>query len=78
MPVSYTHLDVYKRQAAKKPAPITGIRKRTIFREGDAAQQVNDLVAALQKDGHDFSVGIPMDTPIPKAERCLLYTSRCV
>ena len=57
------------RSAAKKPAPITGIRKRTIFREGDAAQQVNDLVAALKKDGHDFSVGIPMDTPIPKAER---------
>ena len=57
------------RSAAKKPAPITGIRKRTIFREGDAAQQVSDLVAALKKDGHDFSVGIPMDTPIPKAER---------
>ena len=57
------------RSAAKKPAPITGIRKRTIFREGDAAQQVNDLVVALKKDGHDFSVGIPMDTPIPKAER---------
>ena len=53
------------RSAAKKPAPITGIRKKTIFREGDAAQQVADLVAALKKDGHDFSVGIPMDTPIP-------------
>ena len=48
------------------------------------AQQVADLVAALKKDGHDFSVGIPMDTPIPQAERvvsagkgigCLLYTS---
>ena len=31
------------RSAAKKPAPITGIRKKTIFREGDAAQQVADL-----------------------------------
>ena len=51
--VSYTHL----------------IRKKTIFREGDAAQQVADLVAALKKDGHDFSVGIPMDTPIPQAAR---------
>ena len=29
------------RSTAKKPAPITGIRKRTIFREGDAAQQVD-------------------------------------
>ena len=46
-----------------------GIRNKTIFREGDAAQQVADLVAALKKDGHDFSVGIPMDTPIPQAER---------
>ena len=26
-------------------------------------------MAALKKDGHDFSVGIPMDTPIPQAER---------
>ena len=28
-----------------------------------------ESVAALKKDGHDFSVGIPMDTPIPQAER---------
>ena len=27
------------------------------------------LVAALKKDGYDFSVGIPMDTPIAQAER---------
>ena len=27
------------------------------------------LVAALQKDGYDFSVGIPLDTPISQAER---------
>ena len=27
------------------------------------------LVAALKKDGHDFTVGIPMDTPISQAER---------
>ena len=32
-------------------------------------QQVADLGGALKKDGHDFSVGIPMDTPIPQAER---------
>ncbi len=57
------------RSAAKKPAPITGIRKRHIFRDGDAAQKVAELVAALKKDGHDFTVGIPMDTPITQAER---------
>ncbi len=26
-------------------------------------------MAALKKDGYDFSVGIPLDTPIPQAER---------
>ena len=57
------------RSAAKKPAPITGIRKKHIFREGDAVQKVAELVAALKKDGHDFSVGIPLDTPISQAER---------
>ena len=57
------------RSAAKKPAPITGIRKGQIFREGDAAQKVSELVSALKKDGYDFSVGIGIDTPISQAER---------
>ncbi len=54
---------------AKKPAPITGIRKRTVFRDGDAKTQVAALVEVLKKDGFDFTVGIPMDTPIVQAER---------
>ena len=53
----------------KKPAPVTGVRKRMIFREGTAAEQVAALVEHLKKDGYDFTVGIPMDTPIPQAER---------
>lgn len=53
----------------KKPAPVTGVRKKRIFKEGDAAAQVVALVEALQKDGYDFRVGIPMDTPIVEAER---------
>ncbi len=57
------------RSAAKKPAPITGVRKGHIFREGSAADKVNALAAALKKDGHDFTVGIPSDTPIAQAER---------
>ena len=55
--------------AAKKPAPITGVRKGLIIKEGDAKARVDALVAALKKDGYDFSVGIPMDTPIAQAER---------
>ena len=54
---------------AKKPAPITGIRKGKILRDGTPAEQVAALVELLEKDGHDFSVGIPMDTPIAQAER---------
>ena len=55
--------------APKKPAPITGVRKGLILKEGDAKERVDALVAALKKDGYDFSVGIPMDTPIAQAER---------
>lgn len=55
--------------APKKPAPITGIRKQMIFKEGTPAERVTALVQALKKAGHDFTVGIPLDTPIAKAER---------
>ena len=54
---------------AKKPAPITGVRKGMILKEGGAKERVDALVAALKKDGYDFSVGIPIDTPIAQAER---------
>ncbi|MBR0172537.1 MAG: acyl-CoA dehydrogenase family protein [Lachnospiraceae bacterium] len=57
------------RSVAKKPAPVTGVRKGRIFREGDAKNKVAELVAALKSDGYDFSVGIAKDTPIAEAER---------
>ncbi|MCI8682913.1 MAG: acyl-CoA dehydrogenase [Lachnospiraceae bacterium] len=57
------------RSAAKKPAPITGVRKGKIFKEGGAKERVEALAEALKKDGHDFTVGIPVDTPIAQAER---------
>ena len=53
----------------KKPAPVTGVRKKVILREGSAADQVAALVEHLKKDGHDFTVGSPIDTPIAQAER---------
>lgn len=52
-----------------KAAPITGIRKRMIFREGNSKERVQALADALKKDGYDFTVGIPLDTPIAVAER---------
>lgn len=48
---------------------ITGDRKKMIFKEGTPKEQVEALVAALKKDGYDFTVGIPMDTPIQLSER---------
>ncbi len=53
----------------RKPAPVTGVRKKTILRDGAPADQVAALVEHLKKDGHDFTVGIPLDTPIVQAER---------
>lgn len=53
----------------QKPAPITGVRKKILLREGDAKEQVQALAQALKKDGFDFTVGIPLDTPIARAER---------
>lgn len=53
----------------KAKGAITGVRKKQIFKEGTAQERVDKLVAALKADGYDFSVGIPMDTPIMNAER---------
>ena len=49
--------------------PITGDRKKIIFKKGTAEERVKALVEALKADGYDFTVGIPIDTPISKAER---------
>ena len=57
-----------KDRAAKK-GPATGERKKVIFKDGTSSDKVAALVAALQKDGYDFTVGIPIDTPIVQAER---------
>ena len=52
----------------KKKSAITGPRKKVMF-AGSPEEQVEQLVSALKADGHDFSVGIDMDTPIIQAER---------
>ena len=55
--------------AARKTGPETGARKKIVYKDGSAAERVDTLVAALKKDGYDFTVGIPIDTPIAQAER---------
>ena len=52
-----------------KSEPATGNRKKTIFNSGAPAERVDALVKALKADGYDFTVGIPLDTPISQAER---------
>ena len=54
---------------AAAPGGETGPRKKQIFKGGDPEEMVAKVVAALKKDGHDFTVGIPIDTPIVQAER---------
>lgn len=56
----------------KKPSAkghATGLRKNIIFKDGDMKDKVNALVEALKADGYDFTVGIPLDTPIAMADR---------
>ncbi len=54
---------------AGKKKSVTGDRKRMILKDGTAQEQVDALVAALKKDGYDFTVGIDIDTPIKDSER---------
>ena len=61
--VSYTHLDVYKRQGLK----------------GDAAAQTKALLAEKQPlEVVDEALIPALDIVGAKYENCLLYTSRCV
>ena len=53
----------------KKKTAVTGPRKNMILKDGTAKERVERLVEALKADGHDFSVGIDIDTPIGEAER---------
>lgn len=52
-----------------KKTAVTGTRKNMIFKDGSAKDKVKALVAALKADGYDFTVGIPLYTPIGKSER---------
>ena len=54
---------------ATEKKSITGNRKRTIFKDGEAKDKVEALVNALKKDGYDFTVGIDINTPIQQSER---------
>ncbi|GKU24984.1 acyl-CoA dehydrogenase family protein [Clostridium folliculivorans] len=54
---------------APQHEPATGYRKKVVFKQGTAEEKVASLVKALKDDGYDFTIGIPLDTPISKADR---------
>lgn len=58
-----------KRDKKTSRDPLTGARKKIIFKDGTAEEKVYNLVEALKTDGYDFSVGIDINTPITKADR---------
>ena len=68
--VSYTHLDVYKRQPQEGAPPAGGLRRQ---RRGDPGpgRRVR-TPAGVQR--HRRGSG----QPVPLCPGCLLYTSRCV
>ena len=55
--------------SSKKKGPIAGNRKKMILKDGTVEERVAKLVESLKSDGYDFTVGIPLDTPITKADR---------
>ena len=69
LPVSYTHLDVYKRQ--KLANPDTEVQLRAD--RGVAYGRIVEVMGAAQKAGLS-RIGFVADNVVV----CLLYTSRCV
>ena len=70
--VSYTHLDVYKRQSYTHPTMIAQLGPRRFAAEGSPADCV---LAGI----HDVLEGAKPDLVLSGVNRgCLLYTSRCV
>ena len=66
-PVSYTHLDVYKRQVYYNHSDYVGGMKETTLRE-KMAKKPEDVIYLAVK-------GMLPKGPLGS---CLLYTSRCV
>ena len=70
--VSYTHLDVYKRQCQNR-SMIHGISQETTV----APQIITNCFRALSK-GSARNMDKRLSIIRPTARSCLLYTSRCV
>ena len=73
IPVSYTHLDVYKRQ--DKYTPVTAEPFTTALTEAKAVKEDGD---AMQDDVTTAESALLEAMMNLRYRACLLYTSRCV
>ena len=92
MPVSYTHLDVYKRQAAPDvvlvvldPVIETALDSfdAVSYTHLDVYKRQAQIIARYQREGDAASETFdPLEldrfSTLQQLSRCLLYTSRCV
>ena len=70
MAVSYTHLDVYKRQLFGCSTDNISLHLKNIFAEGELDKNsVTAKFSATASDGKNY---------LMQFYNCLLYTSRCV
>ena len=79
MPVSYTHLDVYKRQSLDNTATTTGHvpgTHDTVTSTDDETVPVGHKT--LPQTGGDIPLWAGVGAPLLLIAGCLLYTSRCV
>ena len=77
-PVSYTHLDVYKRQGQTRGDWPYSVAEHSLLVEEIFTRQTGESakwrLAALLHDAPEYVIG-DMISPV---KACLLYTSRCV
>ena len=75
-PVSYTHLDVYKRQQKKYPEAIYYLKEAIKkARQKDLKARYAFIIGQLHEKNNDYAGALDF---YKMAKNCLLYTSRCV
>ena len=88
VPVSYTHLDVYKRQAQGIFVNFLNVQRTSRKKIPFGIAQILSLIhisnlpgqKILLRGNHDYwwSTVAKMEKVLAKEKICLLYTSRCV
>ena len=90
-PVSYTHLDVYKRQLGTSTwqiqeitrdrvvvTPAPGRTARLPFWHGEGAGRDYGFSRTIARFTREIAAGLDVKRTEGRSAACLLYTSRCV